>query len=77
MNQAQRWPLAREETYVGDNLLSSGRHHATEKGAVLLMHFYRRLKRMGLERKDANGNYGTVEFLTSALAKHPRVGANR
>ena len=47
---------------MDDNLLSAGRRNATERIAMLLMHLYRRLERIGLERKDATGQGGTVEF---------------
>ena len=56
------WLSAREESFVDDNLLSAGRRNATERIAMLLMHLYRRLERIGLELKDANGRGGTVAF---------------
>ncbi|MCE1194728.1 MAG: Crp/Fnr family transcriptional regulator [Acidovorax sp.] len=50
------WLAAHEEGHVDDNLLTAGRRNATERVAMLLMHLYRRLDRIGL----AEG--GTVEF---------------
>ena len=42
------WLAAREEGMVDDNLLSAGQRHAAERVAMLLMHLYRRLERLGL-----------------------------
>ena len=50
------WLAAREEGMVDDNLLTVGRRNATERVAMLLMHLYRRLERLGLADK------GSVEF---------------
>ena len=50
------WLAAREEGMVDDNLLTVGRRNAAERVAMLLMHLYRRLERLGL----AQG--GSVEF---------------
>ncbi len=50
------WLAAREEGMVDDNLLTAGRRNAIERVAMLLMHLYRRLERLGL----AQG--GSVEF---------------
>ena len=50
------WLAAREEGLVDDNLLCVGRRTATERVAMLLMHLYRRLKRLGLAQE------GSVEF---------------
>ena len=50
------WLAAREEGMVDDNLLTAGRRNAIERIAMLLMHLYRRLERLGL----AQG--GSVEF---------------
>ncbi|NML84643.1 Crp/Fnr family transcriptional regulator [Polaromonas sp.] len=50
------WLAAREEGMVDDNLLTAGRRNAIERIAMLLMHLYRRLERLGL----AKG--GSVEF---------------
>lgn len=56
------WMSAREEAFVDDNLLTAGRRNATERIAMLLMHLYRRLERIGLERRDKDGAGGTIEF---------------
>ena len=50
------WLSAHEEGHVDDNLLTAGRRNATERVAMLLMHLYRRLERLGL----ADG--GSVPF---------------
>jgi CRP/FNR family transcriptional regulator len=42
------WLAAREEGMVDDNLLTAGRRNAAERVAMLLMHLYRRLERLGL-----------------------------
>ena len=42
------WLAAREEGMVDDNLLTAGRRSAIERVAMLLMHLYRRLDRLGL-----------------------------
>ena len=51
------WLSAHEEGHVDDNLLTAGRRNATERVAMLLMHLYRRLDRIGLVEAD-----GTVAF---------------
>ncbi|WP_309681220.1 Crp/Fnr family transcriptional regulator [Polaromonas sp.] len=50
------WLNAREEGFVDDQLLSTGRRNATERVAMLLMHLYRRLERLGLAEDN------TVQF---------------
>src|SRR5690606_23305148 len=50
------WLSARGESFVDDNLLTTGQRNATERVAMLLMHLYRRLERLGL----ADG--GSVPF---------------
>jgi CRP/FNR family transcriptional regulator, anaerobic regulatory protein len=50
------WLAAREEGIVDDHLLTAGRRNATERVAMLLMHLFRRLERVGM----AEG--GLVEF---------------
>lgn len=50
------WLSAHEEGHVDDNLLTAGRRNATERVAMLLMHLYRRLDRIGLVED------GTVAF---------------
>jgi CRP/FNR family transcriptional regulator len=42
------WLSARSEGMVDDNLLTVGRRNAVERVAVLLMHLYRRVERLGL-----------------------------
>ena len=49
------WLSAREEGFVDDNLLSAGRRNATERVAMLLMHLYRRLERIGLVEGGSAG----------------------
>ena len=56
------WLSAREEGFVDDNLLTAGRRNATERVAMLLMHLYRRLDRIGLAVKDEEGQFGSIEF---------------
>jgi CRP/FNR family transcriptional regulator, anaerobic regulatory protein len=56
------WLSARGEGVVDDNLVTTGRRNATERVAMLLMHLYRRMQRLGLEEKDADGQGGTVEW---------------
>ena len=50
------WLSAHEESHVDENLLTAGRRNATERVAMLLMHLYRRLDRLGLAQE------GTVAF---------------
>lgn len=47
------WLSAHEEGHVDDNLLTAGRRNATERVAMLLMHLYRRLDRIGLVEDGA------------------------
>jgi CRP-like cAMP-binding protein len=42
------WLSAREEGMVDENLLSTGRRTAAERIAMLLIHLYRRVERLGL-----------------------------
>lgn len=42
------WLAAHEEGHLDQNLLTTGRRNATERVAMLLMHLYRRLDRIGL-----------------------------
>ena len=46
------WLAAHEEGNVDDNLLTAGRRNATERVAMLLIHLYRRLERIGLVDDD-------------------------
>lgn len=55
------WLSAREESMVDDALLSAGRRNAAERVAVLLMHLYKRVERLGFARKDEDGG-SSVEF---------------
>jgi CRP/FNR family transcriptional regulator, anaerobic regulatory protein len=50
------WLATREEGIVDNNLLSAGKRTALERIAMLLLHLYRRLDRLGLTEK------GSVEF---------------
>ncbi len=56
------WLSAREEGFVDDILLTAGRRNATERVAMLLMHLYRRLARIGFDKKDADGKTAWVDF---------------
>lgn len=55
------WLSAREESMVDDALLSAGRRNAAERVAVLLMHLYKRMERLGFARTDDTGG-SSVEF---------------
>ena len=50
------WLSAREEGMVDDNLLTNGRRNATERVAMLLIHLYRRVERLGMATD------GTIDF---------------
>ena len=56
------WLSAREESFVDDSLLTAGRRNATERVAMLLVHLYRRVERMGLVHMDVDGVGGSIEF---------------
>ena len=56
LGYAITWLAAREEGMVDDNLLTVGRRNAAERVAMLLMHLYRRLERLGLVQD------GSVQF---------------
>lgn len=56
------WLSARGEGVVDDHLLTTGQRNATERVAMLLMHLYRRLERLGLEQRDADGKGGSIEW---------------
>ena len=47
------WLSARGEGMVDENLVTTGRRNATERIAMLLMHLYRRLDRIGLAEDGA------------------------
>ena len=42
-----------------------GRRSATERVATFLLHVYRRMERLGLKQKEADGRGGSVEFTIS------------
>lgn len=50
------WLAAHQESHVDNNLLTAGRRNALERVAMLLLHLYRRMERIGL----AEG--GSIEF---------------
>ena len=50
------WLAARGEGMVDDNLVTTGRRNAAERVAMLLMHLYRRMERLGL------AGTGWIEF---------------
>lgn len=50
------WLSARSTGFVDDNLVTTGQRNATERVAMLLMHLYRRLERLGLASE------GTIEW---------------
>ena len=50
------WLAAREEGMVDENLLTNGRRNAAERVAMLLIHLYRRVERLGLAVD------GSIEF---------------
>ena len=56
------WLSARGEGVVDDHLLTTGQRNATERVAMLLMHLYRRLERLGLEQKDPDGKGGSIDW---------------
>ena len=56
------WLAARELGFVDEHLLTAGRRNATERVAMLVMHLYRRLKRLGLESVAGQGQHASVEF---------------
>ena len=56
------WLAARGEGLVDENLLTNGRRNATERVAMLLLQLYRRLERIGMQRRDPDGLGGSIEF---------------
>lgn len=46
------WLCAREEQMLDENLLTTGRRSAMERVAVLLIHLFKRLQRLGLVAED-------------------------
>ena len=61
------WLSAHEEGHVDDNLLTAGRRNATERVAMLLMHLYRRLDRIGLVEEGAVGFPLNQQHIADAL----------
>lgn len=55
------WLASREEGMVDDALMSAGRRTAAESVAMLLMHLYRRMQRLGLE-DIADGDDASIYF---------------
>jgi CRP/FNR family transcriptional regulator, anaerobic regulatory protein len=47
------WLAAREESFVDENLLSTGKRNAAERIAALLLHLHRRATRLGLSSDGA------------------------
>lgn len=56
------WLAAREEGMVDDALLSAGRRTAAESVAMLLMHLYRRVQRLGLEMPEDSDGGASIGF---------------
>ena len=61
------WLAAHEEGHVDDNLLTAGRRNAMERVAVLLMHLYRRLDRIGLADNGSAAFPLTQQHIADAL----------
>ena len=61
------WLSAHEEGHVDDNLLTAGRRNATERVAMLLMHLYRRLDRIGLVEDGSVGFPLNQQHIADAL----------
>ena len=61
------WLSAHEESHVDENLLTAGRRNATERVAMLLMHLYRRLDRLGLAREGTVAYPLTQQHIADAL----------
>ena len=61
------WLSAHEEGHVDDNLLTAGRRNATERVAMLLMHLYRRLDRIGLVEEGSVGFPLNQQHIADAL----------
>jgi CRP-like cAMP-binding protein len=61
------WLAAHEESHVDDNLLTTGRRNATERVAMLLMHLYRRLDRIGLAEDGSVPFPLTQQHIADAL----------
>ncbi len=61
------WLAAHEEGHVDDSLLTAGRRNATERVAMLLMHLYRRLDRIGLAEGGSVAFPLTQQHIADAL----------
>jgi CRP/FNR family transcriptional regulator, anaerobic regulatory protein len=61
------WLAVREEGIVDDHLLTAGRRNATERVAMLLMHLYRRLERVGMAEKGWIGFPINQQHIADAL----------
>ena len=61
------WLSARAEGMVDDNLLTAGQRNATERVAVLLMHLYRRMERIGLAEGGSIGFPLNQQHIADAL----------
>lgn len=61
------WLAAREEGMVDENLLTTGRRNATERVAMLLIHLYRRVERLGLATEDSIEFPITQQHIADAL----------
>lgn len=61
------WLAAHEEGHVDDNLLTAGRRNAMERVAMLLLHLYRRLERIGLAENGSIGFPLTQQHIADAL----------
>ncbi|MFT4242313.1 MAG: Crp/Fnr family transcriptional regulator [Acidovorax sp.] len=61
------WLAAHQERHVDDNLLTAGRRNATERVAMLLLHLYRRLDRLGLADQGSVAFPLTQQHIADAL----------
>ena len=61
------WLAAHEESHVDDSLVTTGRRNATERVAMLLMHLYRRLDRIGLAEDGSVPFPLTQQHIADAL----------
>ncbi len=61
------WLAAREEHIVDENLVSAGRRSASERVAMLLVHLYRRVERLGLAPNGSAAFPLTQQHIADAL----------
>ena len=61
------WLSAREEAMVDENLLTTGRRNAAERVAMLLIHLYRRVERLGLATEGVIDFPITQQHIADAL----------